>query len=93
VIYLDHNSTAPYSPSVRKYLSESLLEDWHNSSSLYSQAQVLHQKIRESRKFISDHLNCSPKHLFFTSGATESINTILSSETLKLNDISSIICT
>ena len=85
LIYFDHNSTTPYSSSVRKYLEQGILKDWYNPSSVYSQAQVLHQKIRECRKFVADYLNCSPKHLFFTSGATESINTILSPETLRLN--------
>ena len=92
LIYFDHNSTAPYSPSVRKFLSDGgFLENWHNPSSIYPQAQVLAQEIKESRRVISEHLNCSPKNLFFTSGGTESINTILSAETLKLNNISRII--
>ena len=91
MIYFDHNSTAPYSPSMRSYIREGILEDWHNPSSVYSQAQVLSQKIRECRRFIADYLNGSPKHLFFTSGGTESINTILSQETLRLNQLSAVI--
>ena len=91
MIYFDHNSTAPYSPSVRSYLENGILEDWYNPSSVYSQAQTLHKKIRECRKFIADYLNCSSKNLFFTSGGTESINTILSIETLKLNQLSNFI--
>jgi len=35
-------------------------------------------------------LNCSPKHLFFTSGGTESINTVLSQGTLTLNRLTSL---
>lgn len=91
LIYFDHNSTVPYSPSVRKYLEQGILDDWHNPSSIYPQAQMLDQKISKCRKFIADHLNCSPKHLFWTSGATESINTILSRETLRLNRLSTFI--
>ena len=91
LIYFDHNSTAPYSPSVRSYLEQGILEDWYNPFSIYSQAQILHQKIRECRKFIAGYLNCSSKHLFFTSGGTESINTILSPETLRLNQLSNFI--
>lgn len=91
IIYFDHNSTAPYSPSVKKYIEQGILEDWHNPSAIYPDAQVLDQKIRECRKSIADHLNCSPKHLFFTSGGTESINTILSKETLKLSQLSTLI--
>ncbi|MDE0118733.1 MAG: cysteine desulfurase family protein [Bdellovibrionales bacterium] len=91
MIYFDHNSTTPYSPSVRRYIEQGILEDWYNPSSTYSQAQTLHQKMRECRKFIADYLNCSPKYLFFTSGGTESINTILSLETLKRNQLSTFI--
>ena len=91
LIYFDNNSTTPYSHSVRRYLEQGILEDWYNPSSVYLQAQTLHQKIRECRKFIADYLNCSSKHLFFTSGGTESINTILSQETLRINQLSTFI--
>ena len=91
MIYFDYNSTAPYSPSVRKYLEQAILEDWYNPSSVYSQSQILDQKIRECRTAIANHLNCSSKHLFFTSGGTESINTILSLDTLRLNQITTLI--
>ena len=89
--YLDHNSTTPCSPSVGRYLEQGVLEDWYNPSSMYSQAQALHQKIRECRKAIADYLNCSSKHLFFTSGGTESINTVLSPEALQFNRLSNFI--
>lgn len=91
LIYFDHNSTTSYSPSVRKYLKQGILEDWYNPSSIYFKAQNLYQKIRDCRQFLSEYLNCSSKHLFFTSGATESINTILSLETLKLHQLSGFI--
>ena len=91
MIYFDHNSTAPYSPSVRSYFEQGMLEDWYNPSSIYPNAQTLHQNISECRKFIASHLNCSPKYLFFTSGGTESINTVLSPETLQFNRLSTFI--
>ena len=91
MIYFDHNATAPYSPSVREYLQTSLLEDWQNPSSVYPQAQILDQRIKECKSFVAERLNCSPKHLFWTSGGTESINTVLSPETLKLNGLSGFI--
>ncbi len=91
MIYFDYNSTAPYSPLVREYLQANILEDWQNPSSVYPQAQVLDQRLKECRKAIAEHLNCSPKNMFFTSGGTESINTILSPETLRLNQLSGFI--
>ena len=91
LIYFDHNATTPYSPSVREYLQTDFLKDWQNPSAMYPKAQALKQKIQACRKEIAEQLHCAPKNLFFTSGATESINTVLSLETLKLNNISSII--
>ena len=91
MIYFDHNSTAPYSVSVKKYLAQDAVKDWHNASAEYPKAQMLEQKIKECRQFIAEHLNCFAKHLFFTSCGTESINTILSSDTLRINNLKTII--
>ena len=44
LIYFDRNSTAPYYPSVRGCLENGILEGWRNPSSVYLQAQFLHQK-------------------------------------------------
>ncbi len=91
MIYFDYNSTAPYSPSVRNYLKEDLLRNWQNPSAIYPPARIMDQQIRECRKVIADFLNCSSKNLFFTSGGTEAINTVLSTDTLKLNGLNSVI--
>ena len=91
MIYFDHNSTTSYSPSVRNYLEKDLSEDWYNAFAAYPKAQILSQKINECRSVIAHHLNGSPKNLFFTSGGTESINTVLSLGTLKLNRLNSFI--
>ena len=91
MIYFDHNATAPYSPSVREYLKNGLLKDWQNPSSIYPKAQILERKIRECKQFAAERLGCAPKRLFWTSGGTESINTILSIETLRLNQLSGFI--
>ena len=91
MIYFDHNATAPYSASVKKYLQSGIMEDWYNPSSSYKEAQVLNQRIRDCRNFIAEYLDCSSKQLFFTGNGTESINTVLSLETLKLNGIKSVI--
>ena len=91
MIYFDHNSTTPYSPSVREYIETGFTEDWENPSAIYLKALGLHQKIRNCRTTIAQHLNCSSKYIFFTNGGTESINTVLSLETLKLNKVSTIV--
>lgn len=89
--YFDYNSTSPYSPRVLRYLGEDFQNDWMNPSSEYDGAFLLSGKIKEDRKYISNFLNCSSKNIFFTSGATESINSILSSDNLKNYNVKSII--
>jgi cysteine desulfurase len=65
--------------------------DWANPSSEHDAGYELYNKIRDSRQVISDFLDCSTREIFFTSGATESINTILSESFLRKNRIKTII--
>ena len=92
VIYFDHNAATPCSPSVCKSIKEGLVtEDWMNPSSSHKQSQILRRRISDVRNIISNHLACSAKNIYFTSGGTESINTVLSQDTLKLNGVTDII--
>ncbi len=91
MIYFDYNAAAPYSPSVREYLQTRMPEDWGNPSSMYPQAQALEQRIRKCKHLAAERLNCPPGHLFWTSGGTESINTVLSLEALRLSRLSGFI--
>lgn len=89
--YLDYNSTAPYSPSVENYIQTEFLNDYANPSSEHDAGFVLSGRIKDHRKNISNFLGVSTKSLIFTSGATESINTVLSIDNLKLNNVDTII--
>ena len=91
MVYLDYNATAPYSPKVRDYMRGEMAEDWANPSSGYDLGRRLFGKIREDRGVIADFLDCSTKNLFFTSGATESINSALSWENIKRLGVENII--
>ncbi len=91
MIYLDYNATAPYSPSVKCFISEQMSEMWANPSSEYPISVELSEKISQVRNSLAEYLNCSSKSLVFTSGATESINTVLSLETLKKLGVETII--
>ena len=90
-LYLDHNSTTSYSVGVVKYIKEELIDDFANASSEHDAGFYLSGKIKEHRLVIADHLGSSTKKIIFTSGATESINTILSIENLKKLNIKSLI--
>jgi cysteine desulfurase len=83
MIYLDHNATTFYSPSVRKFVQDEMLDLWANPSSEHALGAELSDKIKLMRADIGESLGCSAKGLVFTSGATESINTVLSLDNLE----------
>ena len=91
MIYLDYNSTAPYSNSVVDYLKGEMANDWGNASSDHEIGYRLSGKIKEDRQVIADFLDCSTGKLFFTSGGTESINTVLSERNIKNLKVESVI--
>lgn len=91
MIYLDHNSTTPYSPSVCDYLKNNFINHWANTSASHNLGIELHTQLTKSRKRISEILKCSEESLIFTSGATESINTVLSISHLKHLGITTVV--
>ena len=78
MIYLDYNSTAPYSSNVVRYLRENMADQWGNASSEHEIGYHLVGQIKNDRSLIADFLDCSTKKILFTAGATESINSVLS---------------
>jgi cysteine desulfurase len=91
MIYLDYNATSPYSPSVKEYISKFMLYDWANPSSEHDMGYQLANNIKDIRSCIADFLGVSTKSLVFTGSATESINTVLSLDNLRANNIKTII--
>ena len=76
--YLDYNATSPFSKSVLNWLQKGDLF-FANPSSIHSQGKNIRRKIEDVRDFLYDtfSLNENLYHLFFHSGATEGINSIL----------------
>ncbi|NCC12006.1 MAG: aminotransferase class V-fold PLP-dependent enzyme [Spirochaetia bacterium] len=77
IIYLDNNATT--------VMHEDVIEAVHEAHILYGNASSMHglgrasaQAIEESRLAIADLIDCSPKEVIFTSGASESNNTVFS---------------
>lgn len=78
MIYLDFNATTPLDPAVQAALFEALANDFANpaaSSHLLGRKAAV--QLEESRKAMASLIDASPEHLFFTSGASESNNTVL----------------
>ncbi|HRO68554.1 MAG TPA: aminotransferase class V-fold PLP-dependent enzyme, partial [Pseudobdellovibrionaceae bacterium] len=76
LVYLDHNATTPVAPEILAKLP-SFAQAWGNPSSIHAGGRDPKQILRETRRDLAAHLNCSPLELVFTSGGSESNNTVL----------------
>lgn len=74
IIYLDNAATTPVNPIVLKTMLPYFSKLYGNPSEFHylgRQSKIASEKARDK---IAKFLNCSTKEIFFTSGATESIN-------------------
>lgn len=74
--YFDHNATTPLSPAAREAWLRASEKHWHNPSSLYREAGLASQALESTREEFADLLGIEPERVIFTSGATESNNTL-----------------
>lgn len=74
--YFDHNATTPLSAAAREAWLNASASHWHNASSLYREAGMTSQKLETSRERLAELLDADPERIVFTSGATESNNTL-----------------
>ncbi|MDR7857019.1 cysteine desulfurase family protein [Tissierella sp.] len=85
MIYLDNCSTTRPREEVVKVISQSMVEDFANPSSLHRLGMRAEKKIKESREYISRYLNVESSEIYFTSGGTESNNIAIQSVVNKLH--------
>ncbi len=72
MIYLDNAATTKVHPEVIETIADAMTNIWGNPSSRYQPGQQAKQILDSSRKSISQHINCKPNEIIFTSGACES---------------------
>lgn len=72
MIYLDNAATTKVHPKVIQIITDTMETVWGNPSSLHQSGQQAKQILDNSRKSISQHINCKPNEIIFTSGACES---------------------
>jgi len=78
IIYLDNNATTRVLDEVWNDMTPYFIQNYANASSVYHQmGREANAAIQSARTQIADALNCSSKEIFFNSGATESINTVI----------------
>lgn len=77
-IYLDYHATTPVDPRVANLVYHYMTVAFGNASSIdHLFGDEAENAVLESSKKISELVNCSPKEVIFTSGATESLNLVI----------------
>ncbi len=76
-VYLDNAATTQLDERVAQAMKELMDAEYGNPSSIHNFGRRMKVRIESVRNLIADRLHVVPAEIFFTSGATESINTIV----------------
>jgi cysteine desulfurase len=74
-VYVDYNATTPLNEEVKAAIIRDL-EVYGNASSMHRSGRLAHARIEEARRAVGDMLGASPETIIFTSGGSESNNTV-----------------
>lgn len=77
MFYLDNAATTPLLPEVVQKMTDVLTTVYGNPSSTHQLGRLAKQELAQSREIIAKSINAKSDEIIFTSGATESNNTIL----------------
>lgn len=77
IIYLDNAATTAVSSEVVYSMLPYMIEQYGNPSTSYSLGREAREVVEKCRNRIANILNCDPTGLYFTSGGTESDNTLI----------------
>lgn len=81
-VYLDNNATTPLDPRVLARMNECWVDAFANPGSGHEFGRAARMVLEDSRESIASSLDADPSELIFTSGGTESINTVIQGLTL-----------
>lgn len=76
-IYVDHGATTPLLKEALEEALPFLKSSYGNPSSMHPYGISVKKRINDEREKLANVFHVSPKTLYFTSGATESINLVL----------------
>lgn len=78
LVYLDNAATTPVCNEAIKAMNDAMSEAFYNPSARYAQSNDILNRINDDRAYICGLLHASyGRELYFTSGGTESNNTVL----------------
>ncbi len=76
-IYLDYAATTPCDPEVLKAMEPYFFERFGNASSIHSFGQEAKKGLEDARATLASFIGARPEEIIFTSGGTESNNTVI----------------
>jgi len=77
LIYLDHNATTPIDPGAVAVMKNIMEEEFGNPSSGYFLGARAKQRVEKAREEVAALLHAEAEEIVFTSGGSESNNTVL----------------
>lgn len=77
MVYLDYAATTPLLKEVREAMREAEERFFANASALHTPGHLAMNKIEEVRELLAELINAEPEEIIFTSGASESNNTVI----------------
>ena len=87
MIYFDNAATTPLSSITIQKMTDLMGQVYGNPSSTHQHGREASKILRQARQTIAQVLRTNAKNILFTSGATESNNTILKGYALKHQDL------
>ncbi|MBW2036647.1 MAG: cysteine desulfurase [Deltaproteobacteria bacterium] len=86
MIYLDHNATTPVAKEVVEAMRPYWGDVFGNPSSSHPFGRKAREALEEARSQVADLLGCLSREVVFTSGGTESNNTVIKCVAYSLKD-------
>ena len=77
MVYLDYAATTPLFPEVREAMYEAEAKYFANASALHTPGHLAHNVVEKCRETLAQMVGAEPEEIIFTSGATESNNTVI----------------
>ena len=76
IVYLDNNATTQLAPEVQKAVAEVEASVYGNASSMHTFGRRASALVEDARHNVANLIDCDPKEITFTSGASEANNTV-----------------
>ncbi len=77
MVYLDFAATAPLIANARRAMREAEEKFYANASALHTPGHLAMNEVEKARELLAQVINAEPEEIIFTSGASESNNTVI----------------